>query len=734
MGNPLENGRIAFGDFELDPERRVLTRAGETVALGSKAFDILLALIENRGHAVTKELLLERVWQGQFVEENNLTVQIAAIRKALGERKGENRYIATVPGRGYRFVGDVRCGEPAEITIETREVRNILIEEYEEDPEPAATVPRLPPAKRTPGWRWAALLVILAVAAGGGWMIASRKSEQRARFDAATMTSRIFAVPGAVPQRVALSPDGRSIAYSARANGKDSLWIGDLGSNTSLQLTEAKSRLHNALQFSPDGKTLYFTAKDENHPAWTLMSVSASGGAVRDFGVEAPGDIAVSPDGERVAYFAGETGQGRAVHVKEVEGTSEATVLLRADAGRRFAIPYLSWSAADGTVTAAMTDADGKGCSFVSVDPHGGRAKQFTHGDCGGIANFEWIGDGREMAITETLEGDARRTQVRMFDPSTGERRDLTNDAFHYTGLSLSAARDGRIVALEVRNLLDVAFADPRSGPGEAKVITRGSNSEGLHGVAAAPDGKLLYTVKTGTSRAIWEANADGTGARELLKPREGREEMQLNVTADNRHIVFDSNRTGAWRVWRANRDGSGAIELTHGVDDGDASVTPDGRFVIFRRTEGGSEGVWRVPVEGGEPSPIVRSGCAWPDVSPDGRLLACSSGGNDTGAKRRLLVFRVEGGEPVKSFSVPANAILYNRLRWAPDGRSILYKDLIDGLWEQPLDSPEPRRIERFDGIRVFHLNRAGERIVYAGGLQGRNIVIIEPSAAPQR
>src|SRR5687767_6412578 len=110
------NTTISFGEFELDPLHRRLLKRGRTVALKPKSFDLLLALAENHGRVVSKNDLLDRVWKDQFVEENNLTVHVAALRKALGETKGENRYIVTVPGSGYKFVAELNTS--AEITVE----------------------------------------------------------------------------------------------------------------------------------------------------------------------------------------------------------------------------------------------------------------------------------------------------------------------------------------------------------------------------------------------------------------------------------------------------------------------------------------------------------------------------------------------------------------------------------------------------------------------------------------
>ena len=98
---------LTFADFEFDTGKRLLLKAGKPVALNSKTFDLLEVLIERRGEILSKDELLEKIWEGQFVEESNLTVQISTLRKLLGETRGENKYIATVPGKGYKFVGEV---------------------------------------------------------------------------------------------------------------------------------------------------------------------------------------------------------------------------------------------------------------------------------------------------------------------------------------------------------------------------------------------------------------------------------------------------------------------------------------------------------------------------------------------------------------------------------------------------------------------------------------------------
>jgi TolB-like protein len=96
-----------FGPFRLDSSIHRLLLRGQVVPLTAKLSDILLLLVERSGEVVTKDMLMREIWPGQFVEENNLTVSMSALRKALGERYGERKYIETVPKRGYRFVARV---------------------------------------------------------------------------------------------------------------------------------------------------------------------------------------------------------------------------------------------------------------------------------------------------------------------------------------------------------------------------------------------------------------------------------------------------------------------------------------------------------------------------------------------------------------------------------------------------------------------------------------------------
>jgi DNA-binding winged helix-turn-helix (wHTH) protein/TolB-like protein len=113
---PRTYARYEFGDFALEVGQQRLLRldTGDSIPLAGKAYDTLLYLVEHAGELLDKDVLLHAIWPGVIVEENSLTQIISALRQLLGEARGENRYIATISRKGYRFVAKItQREEPA---------------------------------------------------------------------------------------------------------------------------------------------------------------------------------------------------------------------------------------------------------------------------------------------------------------------------------------------------------------------------------------------------------------------------------------------------------------------------------------------------------------------------------------------------------------------------------------------------------------------------------------------
>ncbi len=171
-----ENGKkfYEFGEFRLDESERLLSCGGEPVHLQSRAFDTLVTLVKNSGRLVTKEDLLRTVWADSFVEENNLTQNIYALRKSLAGKGGEN-YIETVPRHGYRFTGEVReVFEETDFSlVENRSVLRVKLEEQTEETETAEPF-RLPRKSLA-----AVLLCILTAGVFFVWKFSPENSQRK---------------------------------------------------------------------------------------------------------------------------------------------------------------------------------------------------------------------------------------------------------------------------------------------------------------------------------------------------------------------------------------------------------------------------------------------------------------------------------------------------------------------------------------------------------------------------
>lgn len=156
----VEKRLYRFDEFLVDPMRRVLLRDGETVAVTPKAFSILLVLLENRGGVVSKEELIRQVWASSYVSEANLTQNVSSLRKALGERAGDRRYVVTVPGQGYSFAA------PVELTAEEPlppAFLQALPEPAEPEAAPEAAMPARPAPAAPLGRRIALGLLVLVL-------------------------------------------------------------------------------------------------------------------------------------------------------------------------------------------------------------------------------------------------------------------------------------------------------------------------------------------------------------------------------------------------------------------------------------------------------------------------------------------------------------------------------------------------------------------------------------------
>lgn len=143
-----------FGNFRCDPREHLLLCQGKPVSLSPKSFEILIVLLQSKGRLLTKDELMQQVWPDSFVEESNLTVNISALRRALGESAAGQQFIETVPRRGYRFL--------APVTERQEDGKSV---QPEHAPAPLSAAPILAPLRSYRWWPAAGLVLIAAMVA-----------------------------------------------------------------------------------------------------------------------------------------------------------------------------------------------------------------------------------------------------------------------------------------------------------------------------------------------------------------------------------------------------------------------------------------------------------------------------------------------------------------------------------------------------------------------------------------
>lgn len=700
-----------FDGFRLEADERRFLKNGVEITLPSKAFDLLYALVEKSGHLVTKEDLYQRVWADSIVEDANLTVQMSAIRKALGS----GDYIKTVKGHGYRFTADVRMlnGETADYILESKTFSRVTVE-HESETETATLAAAKPKKADARKLLLAFAGIALAAALGiGGYAWRSGAFAEKKSTVAAFQSGSIkrLTSTGRIGFAAAISPDGRLFAYSQVDGEQQSLWVGHVGGGEPMQVRAPAEAVYQSAHFSPDGARLYYTVSDG------LYRMPVFGGVPEKISDKVSRVITFSPDGERFAFVrSGKPGEA-AVVISLADGREENVIGIP-PTSIGFAVNSLAWSP-DGSAIAVGASVNENGTSYevFTIDVNDGSLKQVTSGNFSGIDSLSWLGDGSGLIAVSA------GTLWHVAFPN-GESQRLLNDLSMY-GLAMDLSDSGaEIVTVQTEQYSNIWIA-PTDDLKQAKQVTFGSlgRAEGWSGIDWTGDGKIIYTTVVGNKQTIWTMNADGTGQAQLT-PSEHRN-FHPSVSDDGRTIVFASVRSGKYGVWRINSDGNDLRQLTNDEIAAQPHISPDGKWVVYIDNRESLGTLHRIPADGGEPVQLTENKMSWVRVSPDSKYVA---GAYRDEGKISLAVIPIEGGKPVKTFDVPRLANFRLGVRWSPDGKFIAYRDWANGIWKQNIDSGEPERIAGLpeEKLYSFGWSRDGKQFAFARGREIRDVVLL--------
>ncbi|MBK9163721.1 MAG: PD40 domain-containing protein [Acidobacteria bacterium] len=729
----LSAAQFRFGEFELDGERRTLTHAGREIPMKAKAFDLLCYLVENRGKQLTKSEILDGVWPGQFVEENNLSVQISALRKILGTQNGGGQFVVTIPGKGYAFVAKVeeRGVEHNELIIETHSRSQVVIEEeiVSSSYEGAAERTQLPSRKRIgSSTRTRAVLVgvvaLLFTGAAYFYFGTPQQSEAGGSLELTKVTStgRITNVAG--------SADGVYAVFSQTEPGGESLWLHHLATGAQQRIMPPTETRFVGLAVTPDNNFIYATTFSANIADPKLLRMPILGGPIEEIkGITTGASVSFSPDGRQMAFTRSRSSEKQTqLLIADADG-SNMRVLLGADYGKRsfanFSASPVAWSPDGTTIAAAINEHDEAGGSrIILVDPREGDEISVADHRWDIIENLTWTNAENIAFIAHSIEPSA--SQIWTIAVRTGAATQVTNDLNAYNWLASSG---GKLLAVQKRptSTVEIFEIDEKAKRGTGREILRESGLIEL--VDFGPEGEVLYLSHASGRRELWQIEADGSGQQQLTV--NANPTFGMAVSPVDGSIVFAATEDGKHFLKIADKGGKNLRKLSEGPEDMFPSFSPDGRSVVFQRGLRSLPLVAeRIDLNDGSRTPVGESYAARPRVSPDGSTIAYYFIDTETDGRWKIGLMSSDEGKFLGKLTIP-RTIEERQLRWHPSGNSIgqiVYDGDDVGLLLIPINGGEAVQIAGLGSGRTnsFNWSKDGKRIVISNTQHSQDVVRI--------
>ncbi len=585
----LKQLKVRFGAFEFDLRRQELRRQGHLVRLPAAQLRLLNLFLERPGELITRDEITARLWVDSRTIDvsDGINTSINRLRGKLSDSRSSAVYIETVIGLGYRFVAEVATApqhgdEYRETPATSQEQVDAVLPALSEVTPPATPVlpevpfaPTVPAARRSIPYR--ALLVIcgivtLAVAVPLALRQIARTKSPDTPLSAAKPSSLPFHLrpvtsnsPGETVTAVAVSPDGKAVAYSNRAG----VSIHVFGGSDKLLPSQPFFRV-SRISWFPDGTQVLISGTDIQTHQHQVWSVFVWEGYPRLLVNDA--DLAVvSPNGNFVAY----TRQNN-TELWVVDGSGKSQRRLLANA--RGSFPFLIWSSTGAQLLVDHRAQSPQSDSYESIDAQSGALLAHESGIA--FTSGFVLEDGRLYFPLAGSDNPASgKTELMMVntDPRTGKPLDQPHvqQTIGGYGGALSASLDGKRLALALDYATVSVFVADLHQPGP----------------------KL-------------------ENVREL--PHKVEESYPHAWTPDGQAVLSENSALGVWAIFRQPLDGTPSqlvakLPATAAM----AQITPDGRWIMFLEFLSGKSlpgksspiGIFRVPFAGGDATQISTSG-----------------------------------------------------------------------------------------------------------------------------
>ena len=624
-----------------------VTRAGRDIPLPHLSFELLVALARSAPNLVTLDQLAERVWPGLTVTPETVSHRVKLVRDALGDDSRAPRYIAGVRGRGYRIVAPVQP---------LADVRSMVRPE-----EPERGTARAPLRKRT----WLLLGVLVLSILGTLTWLGTRKAASVDNPLANARFSRLAGYDG-VGRVAAISRDGKFVALLANNEGRNDVWVSEVGSGTYRNLTRSVAheftspREIRTLDFSADSTlvSIWTRSSDGSRPEdVNVQAVPTSGGSLRVYLPEVA-EFDWSRDGRKLVFHT--TAPGDPLFVRE-PGSPDRRIYV-APAGVHCHFPV--WSPDEafiyfvrGTPSAGVWD-------LWRIRPSGTELERLTTHNS--YVAYPTLLDSRTIIYLAT-SSDGSGPWLYTLDTEQRVSQRISFGLETYTSLGASA-NGKRLVATVVnpssslwRLTLRAKDGAPATAPTPAALSAAGASPR------LGPD-YVLYVAWRGAEQGIWALTQGAS--REIWSSTHSLIVGVPAIAPDGHHIAFITKDNDRTLLHVIDRDGSHARVIADSLRlRGNPAWAPDGQSIVAAVVRDEEPHLTSIYLNGTPAQPLVAEYSVDPVWSPDGRFLVYS--GADIGTTFPVRAAARDGRPyPLPTLILTRGA---RRVAFSPDGQSLV-------------------------------------------------------------
>jgi len=527
---------------------------------------------------------------------------------------------------------------------------------------------------------------------------------------------------------VAISPDGKYIAYAKDEDGKHSLWLRQTSSAGDTQIVPPGQTKYEFLRFSRDGNFLYFVGVEGVGQPSSLYQITTLGRNQRKLITGVDSQISFSPDGNNIAFIRVSEGDNSIIIAGEQGGKER---ILKTRKYPEVYTEEVSWSP-DGKLIAVPTLTRGAsyagGMAVVDVATGIETPIPLNEEKLLRISQLAWVNDGKGLIYTPYAADMGQRYQLRYAAYPSGEVQNVTNDLSSYEDFSLTADSQ-TMVAIQREYSMGIWLTLEDDFSSAVSINSKTAADDGERGISWTKDGKIVFVSSEGGAQNIWRMDADGSNPKPLTTDyKVGKILPTLSIGGDS--ITYLGGVTPGNSFFQMDSDGQNVRRVVEDDNCAFAAASANEDWVVYTNRAGGIFRIWKVPLKGGDAVKLTDVDSISPAISRDGRSVAYFI--REKGKPLKLGIISIDGGEPLKTFELPATTNTEAGIAWNKTGNGILFVNTLgttSNIWTQPLAGAKPTSLTAFKEFQIaqFALNPEGNRLAVSRGSRNRDIVLIK-------